>query len=253
MVKNKDIVLMFHDVVNSKFPISGFQTIGSAQYQISDKIFENIVNKSLLAKDNVIFSFDDGGSSFYYIVAPILENVSKKGIFFITTSQIGKSGFLLSDQIKELYQRGHIIASHSHTHPRDISKLSFQGIVEEWIQSKAILEEIINAPVTVASIPGGAVSKQVLKAMEMAGYTEIYTSKPTTVTYQIGNSTVFGRFTINSSFTDVLFEKLIYDKVWQRKLLYRYKLLHIFKFVLGSNYNKFKLFFLKYKSLFKNI
>lgn len=67
----EEIVLMYHDILNSACTKSGFQTIGALQYVIDADAFQE---QLMIAIDveNVQFSFDDGGCSSYEVIADIL-------------------------------------------------------------------------------------------------------------------------------------------------------------------------------------
>ena len=72
-------------------------------------------------KPIVTFTFDDGTEDHYTHAAPILEKYGYRGIFNISTAFIGGHsdlGFncLTREQIKDLYARGHEIASHTVHH-----------------------------------------------------------------------------------------------------------------------------------------
>lgn len=234
------IILMFHDVISSLCPISGFQTIGANQYRLNKETFERFVGLIQETKTDIVYSFDDGGVSFQEIIAPILEEYNKKGVFCITTSYIGTFGFLSEDQIRALDANGHVIASHSHTHPRDISKLSDSDLYEEWHKSKEILENILGKRIVAASIPGGAVSNKVIRALFKAGYSEIYTSKPSSTKQRYKGGNVIGRFAIKSSTSDIELRNLLNSSFYRRRLLLKYRLLRGIKFLMGRNYNNLK-------------
>lgn len=72
---------MFHDVISRDFPNSGFSKPGALQYTIDDHKFEALVKFCVESSSDVVFSFDDGGNSFYNIAAPILERYGKRGYF----------------------------------------------------------------------------------------------------------------------------------------------------------------------------
>lgn len=157
---NLGIRIMYHDVYRSIVQESGFQFSTSFPHKINATKFEehvkfvlNYCKQNNLSQDNIEFTFDDGGESFHSVIAPILEKYGFRGIFFISTSYIGTDKFLTVEQVKALYQQGHIVASHSHTHPRNMTGLSVNELLKEWKTSVQILEEIIQAPVTIASIP----------------------------------------------------------------------------------------------------
>lgn len=237
---SEPVVLMFHDVVNKDCEISGFQTIGAKQYELQEDRFEQIVKYAINKSCDVVFTFDDGGESFYKVIAPMLEKYGRKGLFFISTRYIGTNGFLSPEQIKDLHKRGHIIASHSHSHPRDISRLNFEQILDEWVKSKSILEKITGSPIEYASIPGGAISEQVIEAMVDAGYRFLYTSEPTINIVKSKYYEKIGRFAITHSSSDSYIEHTLSDANFRFKLLIRYKILGLGKRLLGSNYNKLK-------------
>lgn len=242
---DSSLVLMFHDVVNQSFPNSGFKTEGAKRYKIDEDRFRDIIRSVIHHDKNVSFSFDDGGNSFYNVIAPILENYGLKGIFFISTKYIETPGFLTKAQIIDLNSRGHVIASHSHSHPKIISNLSDSEIMEEWCLSKEILEGIINNPVTIASIPGGAVSKRVIDGAIKAGYKLIYTSEPSVKIRNVNDVQIKGRFTISRNTSSVIIYKILKVSSYRYRLILRYKILRSLKILLGSNYNRLK------QSLFK--
>jgi peptidoglycan/xylan/chitin deacetylase (PgdA/CDA1 family) len=244
---NKELVLMFHDVVNHTFPHSGFNKPGALQYTIDDKKFEKLVKYCVESSVDVVFTFDDGGSSFYNVIAPILEKYGQHGVFFISTGYIGTDRFLTREQIKALHARGHVIASHSNSHPRDISKLSYDEIVEEWSKSKSILEDIIEEDVKQASIPGGAISTNVLRGLKHSGYDVVYTSIPTTKAASFDGMDVIGRYTITNHSDLKYINKLLHNLPYRKKLIVKYKFLRLLKSILGSNYNTVKQAILAHK------
>lgn len=83
-------------------------------------------------------------------------------------------------QIKELRERGHIIGSHSHSHPQNISELANSDLLEEWSRSKKLLESITGEEIKMASIPNGYSNERVALQAFQAGYDLLYTSEPST-------------------------------------------------------------------------
>lgn len=233
-------MLMFHDVVDVRFPDSGFNKPGALQYTIDAERFGELVKFCVDSSTDVVFTFDDGGSSFYNVIAPILEKYDKRGVFFISTGYIGTERFLTREQIKTLHSKGHIIASHSNSHPRDISKLSIDEIEDEWFKSKHILEDIVGEEVNQASIPGGAISSDVLKGLKNSGYEVVYTSIPTNKEDSFEGMNIIGRYTITNHSDIEYLNKLLSNSSYRKKLILKYKFLRLLKSILGSNYNKVK-------------
>jgi peptidoglycan/xylan/chitin deacetylase (PgdA/CDA1 family) len=144
----------------------------------------------------VILSFDDGGVSAHTTIAPILEQLGIRGAFFIVTEKIGMPGFMTRGQILDLHQRGHVIGSHSHTHPMRFASLGEDRILQEWRRSREILEEVTGAQVLTASVPGGFYSSAVARLAEQAGYQILYNSEPCAQACYVGKILVIGRFIV---------------------------------------------------------
>ena len=106
---------------------------------------------------------------------------------------IGKNLFLNSDQILKIREMGHIIGSHSHTHPKIFRDLSYKQKLFEWEKSKNVLEEILKERIFCASIPGGDMDKETIKSAGIAGIKFLFTSEPTYYNFEEYGVEVFGR------------------------------------------------------------
>lgn len=232
------VVLMYHDIVTKSDKSSGFQNVNAFQYKVEGGVFEEQV-KALQGKD-VCFTFDDGGVSFITKAAPILEKYGRKGIFFISTKYIGTPGFLSAEQVKMLSDRGHIIGSHSHTHPEIFTRLSNEEIREEWQKSYEILKDILGVGDLTLSVPNGYASKAIMDVAIGCGYTDIYTSQPTTKIKLFQNHKVIGRYVVLDGMTanDVL--NIVTNKGTRRTMSLKWHCLNIAKTILGSSYDKVK-------------
>jgi peptidoglycan/xylan/chitin deacetylase (PgdA/CDA1 family) len=191
------VALLYHDVVeDGDFHSSGFPSAGACVYKLAREEFSRHLDAIAVANPNVLLTFDDGGISFYETIAPALERHSWRGHFFIATDWIGSPGFLNEAQIRELRQRGHVIGTHSCSHPPRMSHCSFEQIVSEWTQSSSQLSDIINERVETGSVPGGYFSRKVATAAAAAGLRTLFTSEPTLRIYSIDECVIRGRFTI---------------------------------------------------------
>lgn len=240
---NNQIVLMYHDLYFSDKSESGFQNSTALKYKVSAKAFEaqvqSIVNYLKCNKhqtNSVDFTFDDGGVSAILIAAPILEKYGFKGKFYISTAYIGRKGFLNVEQVKQLFQRGHYIGSHSHTHPERINILTEKEINDEWAKSQAILKDIIGYSPNLASIPNGYISKMVLDGMLKSGIEIIDTSSITNKVRHYKCSTLRGRYVITEETTIKQLMKIISSPFYRIIKRLRYELLEIAKIVLGNSY-----------------
>ncbi len=101
-------------------------------------------------------------------------------------------------QVGELRRRGHLIGSHSHTHPTYMGRLSRAELDAEWSRSRAALGEILGEPPRTASVPGGYLSPAVIESAAAAGYELLFTSEPTARVLERPLA-VRGRYTIWAS------------------------------------------------------
>jgi peptidoglycan/xylan/chitin deacetylase (PgdA/CDA1 family) len=195
------LAIMYHDVVeDGDFESSGFPGQGANVYKLRRQDFERHLDAIRAAvpigsvtivsplrdtlrqqgiAPEVFLTFDDGGVSFARPIADLLEARGWRGHFFITTDRIGQPGFLSAAQIHDLFRRGHVIGSHSHTHPTRMAALGRAAMDDEWRRSLSILSGILGENVKVASVPGGYYSRQVGESAAAAGIEALFTSEPT--------------------------------------------------------------------------
>jgi peptidoglycan/xylan/chitin deacetylase (PgdA/CDA1 family) len=141
------------------------------------------------------FTFDDGGAS-AMAAADLLEARGLAGRFMITTNYIGTRGFLGERDIRDLARRGHVVGTHSCSHPLRMGRCGWAQLMEEWTRSCAALAAILGTAVRVASVPGGDFAPQVAEAAARSGITTLYTSEPTSEPRNAFGLTIVGRFAI---------------------------------------------------------
>jgi peptidoglycan/xylan/chitin deacetylase (PgdA/CDA1 family) len=215
----RSINLMFHDV--KKNP-SRWNTLPDQ--------FEGLMQQ-LKAHENfkdVCLTVDDAGKGNYEYMLPAFEKYGLKATIFVPTQFISKGGntstYMTSQQIREFSDLGHIIGSHSHSHPANISLLSKSAINHEWQKSKQILEDITGKEVLSCSIPGGFYSNNQWKILNNLGYTKVFNSVPTYRIYSEKQMELFGRFSIERNITERGFHQLLsYDSFNQKRLFFRQK------------------------------
>jgi peptidoglycan/xylan/chitin deacetylase (PgdA/CDA1 family) len=207
--------LLYHDVIaNNELGSSGFTGPGTSKYKLSSRDFEaHLASIAAVRRDPptlahifesgsdvalpFFLTFDDGGKSAATVVAPILASMGWRGHFFITAGQIGNDGFLNAEQIRSLRKEGHVIGSHSFSHPMRMSHCSEEELIEEWTSSIHILSNILNEQVDTASVPGGYYSKRVGEAAATAGIRVLFNSEPTTAVHNVLSCMVVGRYNIS--------------------------------------------------------
>jgi hypothetical protein len=231
------IALLFHDVYRHDPAESGFSSPGADRYKLSAAQFDaQLAGMAAASPKEACLTFDDGGVSFYSVIADRLEARGWRGHYFISTDFIGRPGFLDARQVCELGARGHVIGSHSASHPHRLDEQPAAGILREWTESRDRLEQILGRQVRSASIPGGRLSPAVADAAAEAGYTTLYTSEPTTSIEMRGACALIGRFSIRASSRPDLSRQLMTSPVarWRQRVSWNTK--SLVKPMLGSAY-----------------
>ncbi|HEV3467914.1 MAG TPA: polysaccharide deacetylase family protein [Pyrinomonadaceae bacterium] len=208
------IALMYHDVVDGDaYDASGFAGADAALYKLGRAEFE--AHLAAIAASGaarpvtvaelggpggaarpLLLTFDDGGVSAYTHAAPALERRGWRGHFFVTTGRVGTPGFLSREQILDLDRRGHVVGSHSATHPARMARCGYEEVLREWRSSAAFLSDILGRAVTAASVPGGYYSRRVAEAADEAGIRHLFTSEPTAGLHKVGGCLVVGRYAV---------------------------------------------------------
>ena len=217
------VSLLFHDVYAADPRESGFASDAADRYKLSaadlDSQFRGIASvrddMPLLATELTggyrpaylkgpgdpsqhpfLITVDDGGVSYYTMLADRLEALGWRGHCFVSTDAIGSRGFLDASQIRELDARGHVIGSHAASHPSRFSACSVDRMRQEWTRSRQVLEDLLGHEVVMASVPGGYYSRAVAHTALDAGLSTLFTSEPITAIHDVQGCSVLGRFTI---------------------------------------------------------
>jgi peptidoglycan/xylan/chitin deacetylase (PgdA/CDA1 family) len=207
----KVVALTYHDVVEAgAFNASGFLGADADIYKFERDEFSahldaiggagpaasvGLIQDGKCAS-TVLLTFDDGGAGAYSATADLLEARGWRGHFFITTDWIGHPGFLTSRQIRELHQRGHLIGSHSCSHPARMSACSVEELRHEWRDSCDTLSGIVGHPVRTASVPGGYSSHLVAQVAGEAGIQVLFDSEPVVRVRRLAGCLILGRYSI---------------------------------------------------------
>ena len=230
--------LLFHDVYAADPRESGFASEAADRYKLSAPAFDAQLqgvarvrrDAPLLVtepgsqnasggrstQDPFVITLDDGGVSYYTIVADRLEALGWRGHCFVSTDAIGSRGFLDAPQIRELDARGHVIGSHTASHPSRFSACSVDRMQQEWVRSRQALEDLLGHEVTVASVPGGSYSRTVARIALDAGLKTLFTSEPITAIRDEQGCRVLGRFTIRRGDSPDTARRLVLPAPWTR-------------------------------------
>jgi peptidoglycan/xylan/chitin deacetylase (PgdA/CDA1 family) len=226
--------LGYHDVTDDPSQ-SGFQRDGALPFKLGVQLFcdhlDGIAGASrppALVTDidltkpgrHVLLTFDDGGKSAVRAAAELTRR-GWRGHFFITTSLIGRRTFLDAGEIRQLRGAGHLIGTHSHTHPDIYRELDRERMLVEWRQSADILAQILGEHCEAAAVPGGEISNAVLRSAGTAGLRYLFTSEPWLTPRVVGGCWILGRYCPKVSTTADEIAELVRFEGWASKLVVR--------------------------------
>jgi|RhiMetdeSRZDD1v2_1073273.scaffolds.fasta_scaffold02810_23 peptidoglycan/xylan/chitin deacetylase (PgdA/CDA1 family) len=169
-IRQKQIpVLCYHNIKPNVAGSSADYTISKDQFQmhmkmlsdsgyhsiLPDQLYNYLTMGTQLPEKPIIISFDDTHEEHFSIAAPILERFGFKGVFFTMTVPIGKPHYMTAEQIKQLSNKGHVIAGHTWNHP-DIRKCAAKDWEVQITKPKQKLEQITGKPILYFAYPFGA-------------------------------------------------------------------------------------------------
>ena len=220
--------LMYHEVTDD--PTStGLQRHSARAYTVAPRAFveqlariehagrspERIDRVNLAQPgQHLMLSFDDGGRS-ALDVGELLARRGWPAHFFVVTGSIGGRTFVDADGIRTLRQQGHVVGSHSHSHPDILPDLPREKILEEWRASRDALEQLLGERVTAASVPGGDLSGAVIATACEAGFQYLFTSEPWLAPRRSGSCWLLGRVCIKARYEPRTIDALVRFRGWR--------------------------------------
>lgn len=127
----------------------GYTTITLLDYMKARK------GKLELPAKPIVLTFDDGYEDNYTTMLPIIERYNMKAVVYMVTNDIGKTGYLTWDELRDMQERGVEIGSHTANH-QPLTKLERDKQIEEMHLSKLLMEWNGIKTVFSFSYPNGA-------------------------------------------------------------------------------------------------
>ncbi|MDP3772099.1 MAG: polysaccharide deacetylase family protein [bacterium] len=119
----------------------------------------------------VVLNFDDGWKNQYTYAFPILKKYGMTATFFVFTNAIGHKNYLSWDNLHELEDAGMTIADHTRSHPYLFKITDAAQLRDEIIESKKVLEDHLDRPVSLFAFPFGYDNPAALHFIKEARYT----------------------------------------------------------------------------------
>lgn len=230
------VTLLYHDVIEegADWNSSGRPGAASATFKLAERDFDahlDVLHRTLRSPPRlvteladgdepgeraVMLTFDDGGESARSLVAERLDALGWRGHFLVASDYVGRRGYLTARCIRDLSARGHVVGTHSASHPTRMSALSRRELADEWRRSTGRLSEILGEPVVVGSVPGGYYARPVAETAAAAGVRYLFTSEPTLRCTWVRGCLVLGRFSLRRDSRSAMAAGLARARTWVR-------------------------------------
>jgi peptidoglycan/xylan/chitin deacetylase (PgdA/CDA1 family) len=122
-----------------------------------------------IPKKSVVITFDDGYDNNFTEAFPVLKKMEFPATIFIQVDGVGRKGYMTWDDITILLENGIEIGSHT-MHHGFLPDLSDADMRKEIYESKAVLENQLQRPITLFSYPGGGFNAEARQHVIDAGY-----------------------------------------------------------------------------------
>lgn len=177
--RNMHKAVVYHTISAPDFPLPANIDISSERFEEHLKWLakrpERVVPlRNLLtvspAENLIAVTFDDGYKDNLTVALPLLEKYNLPATIFVSAGFIGEEGYLTGEDLKILAAHPLItIGSHALWH-RHLTELPPSEARHELIESKKILEEIINQTVDLLAYPYGDCNSEIERLSEDCGY-----------------------------------------------------------------------------------
>jgi peptidoglycan/xylan/chitin deacetylase (PgdA/CDA1 family) len=142
---------------------SGYQTISP------DQLYDYLLFGGALPPKPVMISFDDTDLDQYTVGKTEMDKYGFKGVYFIMTISLNRPRYMSVEQVKNLSDSGHTIASHTWDHHM-VTKYTGADWDSQFVKPKVKLEKIIGKPVEYFAYPFGLWNQQAVTELKSRGY-----------------------------------------------------------------------------------
>jgi peptidoglycan/xylan/chitin deacetylase (PgdA/CDA1 family) len=126
-----------------------------------------------------LITFDGGTRDQLYHAVPVLDGRGAQGVFFPPSCLLDGTApttveFMDRADIAALARAGHVVGSHTHTHP-SLTRLAPAAVESEITTSRRVLEDITDEPVNVFCYPYGDHDRTVRAIVARSGFDLAFT------------------------------------------------------------------------------
>jgi peptidoglycan/xylan/chitin deacetylase (PgdA/CDA1 family) len=156
--------------------------------------------------NTIVATFDDGNANDFEVAFPRLSERGFSADFFVNSSNVGKSGYVRWEQLREMDQAGMSVQSHGFEHA-PLTLLKDSALREQLLRGKKEIEDRLGSEVEFLSVPFGFLNSRVLVTALELGFTAVCDSVSWPA--RIG-SRVIHRIAVERDTSDRAFEALVF-------------------------------------------
>lgn len=139
-------------------------------FMTNAELSEVLDGKASLPKKPILLTFDDGYRDFYTDAYPILKKYHAKATQYMIAGFLNNKNHLTTAELQEI-AKDNLVEIGAHTvHHLWLKGRFLKNVSNEVLQSKIMLEKLINKPVLSFAYPFGAFDAQAIKVVENAGF-----------------------------------------------------------------------------------
>lgn len=180
-------VVFYHDLHEECANTTGGTSIDTLRrhVRITQKLGYRFASTimDLHSPQKLLMTFDDGFHGLWSFRDYFIEEGLQPTVF-IAPELVGREGFLSWDEISELHRLGFHFESHTYSHRPLVDErnsLSEDDLKHELIDSKHIIEDVIQTAVEQICFPRGYFSERVVDKCRECGYKFLFSSIPGSV------------------------------------------------------------------------
>ena len=121
---------------------------------LPDQLFDYLQNNKSLPTKPFMITFDDNDANQFEFAKPILDKYGFKAVYFVMTVSLNKKNYFSNKQVKQLFDEGNIIGSHTWDH-KNMRKYDSTDWARQLDKPRKLLSEIIGKPIDYFAYPFG--------------------------------------------------------------------------------------------------
>lgn len=147
---------------------SGYHTV------LPDQLYDYLAYGAPLPAKPVMLTYDDTDDDQFTIAAPEMKKYGFKGVFFIMTVSINRPKYMTKDQIRQLTDEGHVVASHTWDHHSVKGYKTDQDWLTQIEKPKKTIEDITGKQAIDFAYPFGLWNREAIPELKKRGVRSAY-------------------------------------------------------------------------------